>query len=253
MEIQQERFKQIVDRYKLFQREKIGTLNEKTIHAVLKNYFEENPLLHEVKVGPYYADICSSNEIYEIQTRSFDHLRKKLEYFLNDYDVYIIYPIPYMKELVWVEQETGEESVPRKSPKKGTNLDAIKELYKIKMFLNHPRIHLKLVLMNLIEFRYLNGYDRTKKRGSTRIERIPSEIIKIVDFDCKEDYFSFLPPCLPITFSSFDLAKEAKITRDKASLCLNILAYIGTIKKMGKEGNRIIYTKNYEEDFYGNK
>ena len=35
----------------------IGTLSEKTIHAVLKNYYEPNIDYHEVVIGKFVADI----------------------------------------------------------------------------------------------------------------------------------------------------------------------------------------------------
>ena len=66
---------------------KIGTLGEKTIHAVLKCYLEPNEEFHEKRIASYYADITremnkNKIEIIEIQTRSFNALRKKLGCFL---------------------------------------------------------------------------------------------------------------------------------------------------------------------------
>ena len=69
-------------------REGIGTLNEKTIHTVLKHYYEPDVSHHEIKVGRYYADIYNENGIIEIQTRQFNRLRLKLNEFLNEYRVF---------------------------------------------------------------------------------------------------------------------------------------------------------------------
>ena len=60
----------------------IGTLGEKTLHAVLKNYFEPNAANHEIKVGGFVADIVNDKGVTEIQTRSFDRLKRKLSTFL---------------------------------------------------------------------------------------------------------------------------------------------------------------------------
>ena len=49
----------------------IGTLSEKTLHSVLKNYFEPFSENHEIKIGNYVADIVGENGIIEIQTRQF--------------------------------------------------------------------------------------------------------------------------------------------------------------------------------------
>ena len=68
----------------------IGTLGEKTLHAVLKNYFEENEKNHEVKIGSYVSDIKNDDGIIEIQTGNFNKLRKKLEIFLETEDVRLV-------------------------------------------------------------------------------------------------------------------------------------------------------------------
>ena len=64
-------------------------------------------------------------------------LRRKLDTFLKYYPVTIVYPIVHTKYLYWIDEETGEISSKRKSPKTGTIYDAVPELYKIKMYLNN--------------------------------------------------------------------------------------------------------------------
>ena len=63
-------------------REGIGTLSEKSVHAVLKNYFAPNADFHEVPIEGYVADIYTGREIIEIQTRQFHRMREKLQAFL---------------------------------------------------------------------------------------------------------------------------------------------------------------------------
>ena len=109
----------------------IGTLKEKTMHAVLKNFYEPDISHQEIKVGRFVADILRDDEIIEIQTRSFNAMRKKLSVFLEKYPVTIVYPIPHNKWLYWIDEDTGEVSKKRKSPKTGTFFDAFIELYKI--------------------------------------------------------------------------------------------------------------------------
>ena len=65
----------------------IGTLGEKTLHAVLKYGYEPQEENHETKIGGYVADIVGENGIIEIQTQGFDRLRKKLSAFLEVCDV----------------------------------------------------------------------------------------------------------------------------------------------------------------------
>ncbi len=66
---------------------------------------------------------------------------------------------------IWIDEDSGELSKKRKSPKKGCTYQAFKELYKIKMFLNNPNIRFKFVLVNMEEYRLLNGWSHDKKRA----------------------------------------------------------------------------------------
>ena len=123
------------------ERQQIGTLSEKTVHAVVKNYYEPNEYYQEIPIQGLYADIFNGSEIIEIQTRNFDQVRKKLDRFLPLYPVTVVLPIPDSKWLYWINEETGEISEKRKSPKKGNPYQAFIELYKIKPYLKKEWIN----------------------------------------------------------------------------------------------------------------
>lgn len=108
------------------------------------------------------ADIFNGKEIIEIQTRSFDRMRPKLERFLPLYPVTIVYPIPYCKHVFWIDEETGEISGGRKSPLKGSPYLAFKELYRIKAYLQDPNLTIRLTFLNMEEYKLLNGWSRDK-------------------------------------------------------------------------------------------
>lgn len=222
----------------------IGTLQEKTIHSVLKYYYAPNPAYHEVKIGPYVADICVDGEIFEIQTRNFNTMRDKLSYFLQEHDVTIIYPVAHTKWLSWLDMETGELSPKRKSPKTGTFYQIIPELYRIKMFISNPRLHFIISLIDVEETRYLNGWSRDKKRGSSRMDGKPVAIFDELRIDTMADYLKFLPDTLPERFTSKDLGKAAKIPQNRASTLLNVLLETDVVKRVGKEGNSYLYQSN---------
>lgn len=221
----------------------IGTLQEKTIHSVLKYYYAPNPAYHEVKIGQYVADICVDGEIFEVQTRNFNTMRSKLDYFLQEHDVTIIYPVAHTKWLSWMDMETGELSPKRKSPKTGTFYKIIPELYRIKMFINRPNLHFIITLIDVEETRYLNGWNKTKKRGSSRMDGIPVGIYDEVRIDTMADYCKFLPETLTDCFTSKDLAKAAKITPGLASTLLNVLLETKVVERTGKTGNSYIYKR----------
>ena len=219
----------------------IGTLGEKTLHAVLKQYFEPQTEKQEIKIGRYVADIVSENGIIEIQTRAFNTLRKKLESFLEFTDVTVVYPIPKTKWLCWIDKETGEVSKQRKSPKTGTIYDAFFELYKIKHLLTNPKLNFCFVLLELTEYRYLNGWSKDKKRGSSRCDRIPGDINEIVYIRDINDYLKFLPENLPQNFTTKDYSKLTKLNLSSSQTALNVLNYIGAVRRVGKSGNMHLY------------
>ena len=63
-------------------RQGIGTLSEKTVHAVMKNYYAPDTDMHEIPIENFVADIFTGQEIIEIQTRAFYKMRRKLDAFL---------------------------------------------------------------------------------------------------------------------------------------------------------------------------
>lgn len=219
----------------------IGTLAEKTIHAVMKSYYAPDADSREIKVGRYVADIFADGRITEIQTRNFDKIRNKLAAFLPDYPVTVVYPIPREKYLFWIDETTGETSVPRKSPLHGTYYHACKELYKIKMYLKEKNLSIRLVLMDMDEYRLLNGWSRDRKKGSTRFDRIPKMIRGELELHTPADYRVFVPANLTEPFTTKEFAKAAHIPLRLAGTVINILKYMDVIRFVGKEGRSYRY------------
>ena len=225
-------------------RQGIGTLAEKTMHAVLKNYYAPDEDMHEIPIENYVADIYTGTEIIEIQTRSMDRMRKKLEVFLPLYPVTIVYPIPREKWLYWIDEETGEVSQKRKSPKKGNPYQAFIELYKIRPFLSNPNLRLRLDLIDMEEYRLLNGWSKDKKKGSERYDRIPVRFSEEISIDCVRDYMQLIPYEVPEQFTVKDFAKCAKIPIRLAGTILLIFNDLELVRRIGKKGNSYIYEVN---------
>lgn len=224
------------------ERNGIGTLQEKTVHAVLKNFYEPDPEFQEIHVEKFVADILREDEIIEIQTRNLNAMRKKLDTFLKHYPVTIVHPIVHTKWLLWIDEKTGEISNKRKSPKKGTYYDAFFELYKIKPFLTNPNLHICLVLIDAEEYRLLNGWSKDRKRGSVRYDRIPVELVDELYIGGGTDYCCLIPDGLPKVFTTKDFAKQANIAVRYAGLGLNILKHVGAVNIVGKDGHAYLYS-----------
>ena len=116
--------------FSLDNKDHIGELNEKFLHAILKKYLEWDEKYHEVKIQRFVADVCFQNQIYEIQTRNFEKLKKKLDVFLTNYHVEVVYPMTHFKYICYLD-----ENKRRRSPKVGSLYQVFKELYKIKHLL----------------------------------------------------------------------------------------------------------------------
>lgn len=223
------------------ERNGIGTLSEKTVHAVLKNFYAPDKSMQEIRVGSYVADIYTGEEIIEIQTRSFNALRDKLSSFLPICPVTVVYPIPRQKWLIWIDEETGECSPRRKSPARGTPFHAFAELYKIKPFLKDANLRFRFVLLDIEEYRLLNGWSADRKKGSGRYDRIPLELAEEVVIERVEDYMRFVPAELEEAFTSSEFAKAARIRRELAQTTLNILLEVGMVRRVGKKGRSYLY------------
>lgn len=223
------------------ERQGIGTLSEKTIHAVLKNYYAPDEDMHEIPIENFVADIYTGTEIIEIQTRQLNKIRDKLRTFLPLYPVTIVHPIPREKWLIWIDEESGQLTKKRKSPLKGTPYHAFGELYKIKMFLKEPNLKINLVLMDVEEYRLLNGWSQDRKKGSTRHDRIPMQIVWEVEISCLEDYMQFVPYEIETAFTVKDFAKAAHIPERLAQTVVHILHYVGVIQRVGKQGRSYLY------------
>ena len=222
----------------------IGTYGEKTVHAVLKNYFEPYSDGHEQKIGGYVADIVGEDGIIEIQTAGFDKLRKKLEAFLSVSRVTVVHPIPRQKWIITIDPETGEQGRKRKSPAKGTPYDIFPELYKIKQYLSHENFCLCIVMIDVIEYRRPpeeSGLRRGRRRGYVRYDRIPTELEEEIYINDKSDWLYFIPKGLPENYTSKDFGNLSGVGQQYASFVLHVLTEAGAVERVGKKGNSYLY------------
>lgn len=224
-----------------------GTLQEKTVHAVMKLYYEPNEDYHEVPIEGYIADIYTGNRIIEIQNGNFNKLRPKLEAFLPHYPVTVVLPIAHFKWLIWMEESSGELSDRHKSPATGSVYHAFPELYKIKAFLGHPNLSLAFPLIDMDEYRLLNGWSKDKKRGSQRYDRMPLTLFDEIIIEQTADFLQLIPYDLPDAFTVTEFAKAAKTKRELAAVALPLFVQMGLLTRTGKRGREYLYM--VEENF----
>lgn len=218
-----------------------GTLREKTVHAVMKLYYEPDEDYHEVPIEGYIADIYTGECIIEIQNGNFNKLRPKLAAFLPLYPVTVVLPIPHNKWVVWMDEESGELSKRHKSPVTGSAYHAFPELYKIKQYLGHPNLSFAFPLVDMDEYRLLNGWSKNRKRGSSRYDRMPLALYDEVLIERMEDFAQFVPYEIEEPFTVKEFAKTAGIHRDLASVAVPLLMNMGILTRVGRRGREYIY------------
>lgn len=218
----------------------IGRQKEKSLHLQLKNHLCADSNKQEVKIDQFFVDIYDKGIITEIQTGNFYAMRKKLSVLLPNYYVKIVYPLASEKVIHWVDPETGEIQS-RKSPRKNHPLKVCKELYFLKNMLNDPNLEIQVIMCKIDEYRYLDGYNQTKKRGATKIDQIPTWFDEVIVFKDKTDYQKHLTK-LPEQFTVKDFAKVIPLSPKEVSLAIQVLKTIGAIEMVGKLGKAYIYS-----------
>ncbi len=218
-----------------------GTLQEKTVHAVMKNYYDSDAAHQEIMLAGFIADIFDGEQVIEIQNGNFRKMREKLAAFLPLFPVLLVYPIPHEKWVIWLDEKTGELSQKHKSPVHGSAYSAFYELYQIRDFLKDPHLSFAFPLVDMDEYRLLNGRGKNKKKGSSRYDRMPLSLYDEIRIDDWRDFMSLIPYDLPEHFTNKEFAAAAGIHTDESSETLGIFSYLGLVHRVGKRGRAYEY------------
>lgn len=219
----------------------IGTQNESSLHASLKEYYRQPGDRVEAHVDGYHIDVVQADRLVEIQTSNFASIKKKLASLLENHKVHLVYPIIERRDLVKIAPETGELLSTRKSPKKEDIYDLFSELIRIPRLILHPNLTIEAVLIKEREIRCDDGKGSWRRRGVSIVDRSLAEVVESRLFSAASDYVSLLPSDLPSPFTNKDLASYARIARGKAQKMTYTLKKAGLLTEVGKEGNAILY------------
>ena len=240
----------------------IGTLGEKRLHAAVKFYLCPDETCHERPVADLFskedemskprrmvADIFTDGHITEVQTGGFFPLKSKIGWYLTHTPcrVTVVHPIPTVKYLSWINPSDGSIISRSKSPKRGRVRDVAKELYWLSDFIGNPRLSVRLLLLEMEEYRLADGWSKDKKRGSNRYERFPTALLGDVTLTTPADYAEyFLPPVLsaPDTegnYPVFTAAAYAKATgiRGRATYAvIHLMEKLGLVAEQEEKAGR---------------
>lgn len=221
----------------------IGTYQEKSLHAALKDWYAAPGDRAEQPVDGYVIDLVRGDELIEIQTRNFSAIKRKLATLLECHAVRLVHPIPALKWIVRLDGDGTTELSRRRSPKRGSLLDVFDELVSIPHLVAHPRFSLEVLLVEVEETRRHDGRGSWRRRGWS----IDDQILVGVDtqrvFCGPADFAALLPASLPTPFTSGDLATGLKLRRGQAQKIAYCLRHMGAIELVGKQGNAYQYER----------
>ncbi|MDP6776816.1 MAG: hypothetical protein QGI83_08625 [Candidatus Latescibacteria bacterium] len=222
----------------------IGTLNEKPLHAALKDWcFRPGDLL-EVPIDGYVVDLLRGDLIIEIQTGSFSAIRRKLRVLTATHRVRLVHPIPRELWLVKYPHGPAGPSQRRKSPKRRGFDQVFDQLVSFPGLLANPNFEIELVATREEEIRHVAEGRRGRRRGGWRVvERRLIEILETCRLRRPDDLLSLMPSELPERFQTSDIARALGCTRrlgQKAAYCLR---RGGVAAAVAKDGNAIVYSR----------
>ena len=210
----------------------IGTLQEKRMHALIKRYLCEDTAAHEVQLGEsrYVSDVRIGNEAYEVQTGSFYPMRRKIDYYLEHTDclVTVVHPIPRIKWSCRIDAQTLDVS-PRRKVAGGRAQDILPELYHLLPHLGNPRLRIRLLLLEVQDFRLTDPTQKGRRGVSHRYERVPLSLLGEMELVSPSDYRVFLPADLPSPFTVKQFSAATKLRGRDAYSAVRVLAALGLL------------------------
>ncbi len=218
----------------------IGTLNEKALHAALKEFYAQPNDRFEVKVDGFFIDIVQGDLLIEIQTGNFASIKSKLTKLTQARRVRLVYPIAQEKWIVKLPQEKGDKITRRKSPKRGRVEELFWEMVSFPQLMGHPNFSLIVVMTREEEVRHFNPNLNWRRRGWGVVERRLLGVVEEIVFEKPADWLSPLPEGTE-EFTTNDLAEKLGIPKKLAQRMAYCLRKADTVKLVGKRGRANLY------------
>ncbi|MGY5880570.1 MAG: hypothetical protein RTV31_09975 [Candidatus Thorarchaeota archaeon] len=221
----------------------IGTLQERSLHAKIKQLYNTSDAEVEVKVNGYVIDVVKGDLLIEIQTRKFSAIKDKLFKLMKNHPVRLVHPIAQEK---WVvrQSKNGEVIGRRKSPKKMSILNIFEELVSIPTFIIHSNFEVEVILTREEEIRVNDGKGSWRRKGWSNVDR---KLVDIVDrklFSAPKDFLCLIPDTIEEPFTTKTLAETLKIPRRLVQKMTYCMRKMEILRVIGKEGNAHLYIKN---------
>lgn len=218
----------------------INTMQEKSLHAALKDWYARPDDRVEVPVDGYIIDVVRGDLLIEIQTRSFSSIKSKLVALLASHPVRLVYPIARDKWIVRVTAD-GKQLSRHKSPKRGRLVDLFDELVSFPELLAHPHFEIEVLFIQADEIWCDDGKGSWRRKRWSIHDRHLLAVVDHVLLAAPDDLRSLLPAGLPRPFTNRDLARALELTYRLAQKMTYCLREMGAIEATERKRKGILY------------
>lgn len=215
-------------------------LNEKPLHAALKEWYAKPGDQFEVSVDGFVIDVVQGDLFIEIQTRNFASIKSKLNKLVRSHRVHLVYPIAYERWIVKLPKDKDGEITRRKSPKRGRVEELFWEMVSFPQLLAHPNFSLEVVMTKEEEIRHFNPNLNWRRKGWGIVERRLLEVVEQIVFDEPADWLSLLPEGTG-EFTTKDLVERLGIRKQLAQKTAYCLRKAAVVELIGKKGRANLY------------
>jgi len=222
----------------------IGTLNEKPLHASLKQWISEPGDEFEVRIGRFVVDIVRGPLLIEVQTGSTFPLKRKLQALLKYHAVHLVIPIARQKTITTID-DAGSVIGSRQSPKHGELLDVFHELTSLRDLLGDANFSIEALLIHVDEVRRPRTTRKRRWRDWEVQERRLVEVFDHVTFHHPGDYLAAVPSTLEEPFTTADLAKATHRPRRVAQRIAYCLREMGALAVVDRKRSGIRYVRHF--------
>jgi len=218
----------------------IGSLNEKHLHAALKEWYREDGDQVEVPLEGFVIDLVRDGRLIEIQTRGFSSMSRKFDRLLDTHRIRLVHPVAARKWIVKLDDD-GQMISRRRSPKRGVAADVCAELVSFPSLLSHPNFTLEVALVEEEEVRTPNAEKGWRRHGFVIQERRLIDVVETVEFTAPRDLLHLLPDGLPDPFTTAHLAEGLGRSRHLAQEVAYCMRESGAIRTAGRDRRGILY------------
>jgi len=221
----------------------IGTLNEKPLHAALKEWCAEPGDRFEVEVEGFVVDIVRGDALVEIQTQGLWSMKRKLLKLTEQHCMRVVYPIAREKWIVKLSKDGKRGMGRRKSPKRGAIEDVFEELVSIPKLAAEPNFVLEVLLTEEEEVRRRDVERGWRLKGWVREERRLLGVAERRVLETPSDFCGLLPSTVEEPFTTSDIAAAMGKPLWLARQIAYCLREMEAIAATGKRGNAILYER----------